>query len=213
MGVSRKIKARIDYSGLPHSEFEVFVAGVYSSCSKSPYFPKLPVPLPVLQAKLGEYSALATAAIDSTQAMLQRNAARQELASMIEQIGNYVTSVADGDSAIFATSGLQAIPTSYQPAQPLEPPAIIKLVHAENSGSVKISYTPALRKIKTVQVSVREADSNLSPDDGRIIPRAGGKGPLLIGELTPGKRYVFQVRGQNPLGFSDWSEPVSIIVV
>jgi hypothetical protein len=213
MGVSRNIKARIDYSGLSHPEFAVFVESVHSSLSTSPYFPKLPVRLSDLRAKIDGYRDLITAAIDSTQAMLDRNSARKELALMIEQIGYYVTDVANGDAAIFETSGLQAIPTSYAVTQPLTGIAITKLVHAENSGAVKISYTPALRKIKVHQISVREADSELPPESGRLINRVGGKGPLQIDGLTPGKRYVFQVRGQNDHGFSDWSEPVSIICV
>ena len=50
MGVSRRIKAKIDYSDLSHQAFALFVEGLHGNFSKSRYFPKLPVSLPVLRA-------------------------------------------------------------------------------------------------------------------------------------------------------------------
>ena len=68
MGVSRRIKAKIDYSDLSHNEFALFVEGVYSNLSISRNFPKLPVALPVLREKRDEYQGLITAATDSKNA-------------------------------------------------------------------------------------------------------------------------------------------------
>ena len=64
MGVSRRIKAKIDYRDLSHQAFVLFVDGLHGNLSKSRYFLKLPVALPVLRAKLDEYQSLITAAMD-----------------------------------------------------------------------------------------------------------------------------------------------------
>ena len=207
MGVSRRIKAKIDYSDLPHNDFAQFVEGVHKDLSTSTYFPKLPVPLPDLRSKLDEYQALITAAADSRNARLKRNAVREELAKMVMQEAHYVQRVADGDAQIFGTSGLKAIPTHRNPPQHLSPVGIKKVAHAANSGGVDITLTASYRKVKTYQVRVREADADTPEDAWRIEAFAGANGPVTIAGLTPGTKYEFQARGQGVLGWTDWSDP------
>ena len=213
MGISRRITAKIDYSKLSHNAFEVFVEGVYSSLLKSPYFPKLPVSLPVLRAKLDEYKAWGIKAIDSKYARLKRNSVREELAKMITENAHHVQAVADGDPVIFNSSGLQAIPTRRKPPEVLPPVGIKKVAHATNSGKANITLTPSYRKVKTYQVRLRDADGNTSEDSWRIETFVSANGPVTIDGLTPGKKYEFQARGLGALGYNDWSDPKFLICI
>jgi hypothetical protein len=211
--ISKTIRARTNYRDVSAQKFAQVLEALYSGLTVSPHFPKPPVPLPVLRAKLNEFKGLIIAGLDSKNARLQRDSVRRELEEMFTQEAHYVSHVAEGDVAIFRTSNLEEIPMRRATPQPLVDLVIKKVTHGENSGTVKLSLPVAGRQIKMFQVSVREADSAGQPKDGRLIDLAGSKGPVRIDGLTPGKRYVFQVRGQNPLGFSDWSPAVTIIAI
>jgi hypothetical protein len=213
MGISRTIKAKIDYSDLSAQAFAQRADAFYVGLVTSKYFPKPPFPLQDFRATLDKFRKLIVKGVDSKNGRLQRDSVREQLAKIYRFNAYYVTHVADGDHAIFQTSNLEAIPTQRATAQPLQPLRIKKVKHAESSGSVYLTLPPAKRLIKRFDISVREADSELPPESGRVIPSAGSKGPVLIDGLTPGKRYIFQIRGQNAVGTSDWSQPVSLIVV
>jgi hypothetical protein len=206
MGVSRRIKAKIDYSDLSHNDFAQFVEGLYGNLSVSRHFPKLPVPLPVLRTKLDEYQGLITAAMDSKSARLKRNSVREELAKMVVQEAHYVEAVADGDVDIFTASGLKAIPTHRNPPQHLQRVGIKKVAHAANSGGANVTLTPSYRKVKTYQVRVRKADADTSEDAWRIETFVSANGPVTIAGLNPGTKYEFQARGYGILGWTDWSD-------
>jgi hypothetical protein len=160
MGVSRKSKQKSIASDLSHSAFAQFVEGLYVNLSTSRYFSKLPVSLPVLRAKLDEYRALITAAMDSKNARLKRDSVREELAKIVAQEAHYVEAVADGDVEIFTASGLEAIPTHRNPPQHLPPVGIKKIAHATNSGGADLTLTPSYRRVKAYRVRVRQTDAD-----------------------------------------------------
>jgi len=206
MGVSRRIKAKIDYSDLSHQAFALFVEGLHGNLSKSRYFPELPVSLPVLRAQLEEYQSLITAAMDSKNARLKRDSVREELAKMVMQEAHYVEAVADGDVEIFTASGLQAIPTQRNPPQHLPPVDIKKVARAANSGGADVTLTPSYRRVKAYQVRIRQTDADTSEDSWRIETFASANGPVTIDGLNPGTKYEFQARGQGVLAWTDWSD-------
>jgi len=210
--IFKGVKAKIDYSKMSHKAFAVFVRSVYKNLLGSPYFPNPPILLAVLLAKLEEYEALITAAMDrSRTAILERNSAREELAKMLTQIAHYVEAASDDDPQIFATSGLQRLPTQHIPPQPLEPVRIRKIAHAANSGAVDITLPPTLRKVKRFEVRVGLQDSDTPPTSWRIEMFTSANGPVTIRDLEPGKRYAFQMRAIGALGFTDWSDSVLFI--
>ena len=52
-----------------------------------------------------------------------------------------------------------------------------------------------------------------APDQWTIITVATVRASVQIGGLTPGSTYMFQVRAFGHLGFTDFSDPVSRMVI
>ena len=51
MPIYKGIRVKTDYSKMPHTNYGLFVAGVYENLLDNPYFRKPPVDLPVLKVK------------------------------------------------------------------------------------------------------------------------------------------------------------------
>ena len=210
MGVSRRLKAKIDYSDRSHPAFAQFVENVYDHLLRTDYFPKLPVSLRVVRGKLDEYQGLIIAAMDSKIARVKRDSVREELADMVRENAHHVESVADGDEVVFNASGLEAIPTRYKPPQQLWPVHIKKVAHGVISGSADLTLTPSYRRVKCYEVRLRDA-SDTSEDSWRIETFASANGPVTIAGLNPGTKYEFQVRGLGMMGLTNWSDSKTLI--
>src|SRR5215467_8402869 len=112
MPVSRRIKARIDYSKESHPDFAQFLDSIYKNLLGNRFFSNPPIALAVFRAKLDEYNELIVAAMDNSRtAISKRNSVREELAKMATQLVHYVEAASDEDPAIFDTSGCERIPT------------------------------------------------------------------------------------------------------
>jgi len=101
VGVSRTIKAKIDYSDISAEAFALRSEAFYEGLLTNKYFPKPPFPLPDFRATLDKFRGLIVAGIDSKNARLQRDSVREQLAKIYTFNVYYVTDVADGDLAIF----------------------------------------------------------------------------------------------------------------
>jgi hypothetical protein len=210
MGVSRTLKAKIDFSDEPHSEFWKYANVVCTNMSRSALFPKPPVPYPVFRAKVDQYGDRISAAMDrGRQAILDRNSTREEVAKIVTQESYYVDAVADGDPAVFAEAGVQTIDTHRKPPEPLATPGFKKIAHAANSGSVNLTLTPSRRKVKSYRVRLREADIPQSPWREENFTSANG--PVTVSGLKPGTRYEFQVQALGILGWTDFCDSVFFI--
>ena len=136
MGVSRTIKAKIDYSDISADAFALRAEAFYDGLLTSRFFPKPPFPLQDFRATLDKFRKLIVKGVDSKNGRLQRDSVREQLAKIYTFNAYYVTDLADGDLAIFQTSNLEAIPTQRATTQPLLPLTIKKVTHGEHSGSV-----------------------------------------------------------------------------
>src|SRR5579884_3145169 len=65
MGVSRQIKAKIDYSDLSPQEFATRAEAFYAGLLENEHFPTPPQPLSVFRAWLDDFQAIIVSAIDS----------------------------------------------------------------------------------------------------------------------------------------------------
>jgi hypothetical protein len=212
MPIYKGIRVRTHYDKMPHPAYAGFVALVYRSVVGNPHFPNPPIDLDVLKAVLGRYTALIAAAEDRSKTVLaQRNSVRSELDKLVRQLAHYVENVSNDDSAIFATSGFESLPNARVPAEPLAPAKILKLAHGSNSGVVLVTLTPSLRKVKYYEVRYAIQESEATPDAWETELFTSANGPVSISNLTPGKRYAFQVRALGSLGFTDWSDSTTLI--
>ena len=208
MPISKRIKVRIDYSKISHADYAVFVAVVVANLTGNPHFPNPPIDLAVLNALLERYKKLVADADDgSKRVMSLRNSLRQQIDRLVRQLAYYVEAVCDNDPAIFATSGLEALPTSYAPTEYLPPQRIVKLAHGANSGIILVYLPPSYRKVKFFQIRFGVVPNpNMSPDSWTIETFPAARNPYSIGNLKPGAMYAFQVRATGKLGSTDWSD-------
>jgi hypothetical protein len=207
-----KIKVRIDYSKESHAAYAVFVAGVLANMVGNPHFPKLPVSLALLQTLLDQYKTLSAAALDGGRTILsQRNSLRDQIDKLVRQLAHYVEA-ASANAAIFATSGLEALPSSYAPAEHLPPQTIVDFAHGAISGTILLYLPPSRRRIIDWQIRYAIAASpNAVPDSWTIELFIAQRNPYSISGLQPGATYVFQIRAFGKLGFSDWGAAATFI--
>jgi hypothetical protein len=57
------------------------------------------------------------------------------------------------------------------------------------------------------------APGTANPTTWSSQPVANSRTPVTISNLTPGTIYVFQARAVISTGYSDWSQPVTKMVV
>jgi hypothetical protein len=211
----RRIRVRIDYSKVPHAAYLIFVGAVIKNMTGNPHFPNSPIDLAVLSALLEKYRHLVSAADDGSKTVIaQRNSLRNQIDGLVRQIAFYVEAACDNDRAIFATSGFEALPDSYAPAEHLPPQRIVKLVHGANSGIIRVYLPPSYRKIKYVQIRFGIVpDPTTPPDSWAIETFAAARNPYTIGNLKPGAMYAFQVRAAGTLGSTDWSDSAILICI
>jgi hypothetical protein len=212
MPIYNDIRAKIGYSKMPHTAYVVFVGMICENLRDNPYFPNPPVDLAALQANIDRYSALLSAALDrSKTVILQRNSMRRELEIMVLQLAHYVEAASRNDPAIFATSGFERQPSQHIPATPLPPARILKIGHGSNSGVVRVTFTPSLRKVKHYELRYAIQDSDAIPDTWTKELFGSVNGPVTVRNLQPGATYAFQVRALGLLGFTDWSDAATFI--
>jgi hypothetical protein len=193
---------------MPHPDFLALLVRLYQNLLNNVHFPKPLVDLAEFKAKIDEYSAAITATMDgSKMAFSRRDSLREDLMKMFLLLGSYVEHESDNDPAIFATSGLETLPSSYVSNAPLEKPRIRKVDHGHVSGQLRVWMPPSLRKI--VRYDLRYV-----PIDGEGVPTGEWKetaitssqGPTTIDNLKPGILYAFQIRAYGKLGETDWSD-------
>src|SRR5437773_2363111 len=121
MPISKQIRVRRGYTKLSHHDFWLVLRRLYEGLLKNPHFPKPPVDLGLFKTKIDKYSAAITATMGGAKiAFSQRDSLREDLTKMLLELAGYVEAESYNDPAIFATSGLEALPSAHVPHQPLD---------------------------------------------------------------------------------------------
>ena len=211
MPISKQIRVRRGYTKLSHHDFWLVLRRLYEGLLKNPHFPKPPVDLGLFKTKIDKYSAAITATMGGAKiAFSQRDSLREDLTKMLLELAGYVEAESYNDPAIFATSGLEALPSAHVPHQPLDRPRIPKIDHGAVSGELLVWMPPSLRKIIKYDLRHAPVDADGVPTGEwteRIV--TSSQGPVSIKNLKPGTVYAFQIRALGKLGHTDWSDSVT----
>ena len=127
---------------------------------------------------------------------------------MYVQLAHYVEANCNDDMTTFLLSGFQPAASIKTPPEPLAQPAIDSVVPGPLTGQLKIKVSP-VPKVKSYHVhwaAVPNGGGQPASWTEEGIP-AGTS--MIIGNLTPGTTYTFQVRALGRLGYTNWSDPVS----
>jgi hypothetical protein len=210
MPIFNEIRARRGYSRMSHHEFLLRLRSAYKELFNNPNFPLLPLDLAQFKKKIDEYDAAIRATMTRANlAYVQRNSLRADLEKMMHLLSAYVDHESKNDPAIFATSGLEALPMAHAPQTQLETPRIPKIAHGANSGVLQVWMPPTYRKIQHFKLQYVAVDDNRVPiEESTEIAVTSFKGPVTISNLKPGTLYAFQLRAFGKSGLTDWSDPV-----
>jgi hypothetical protein len=168
-------------------------------------FPNPPVPLTQIQADITALTGSSAAATDgSKKDIAQRNKDRHTLEQDLTLLGAYVVKVANGDPAIITASGFTPAPPRVHTApQPLAQPSTPSVTQG-NSGQALVQLKP-IDKAKSYEIQVASM-ANGVPGIWTTTMVTAAKRPVSITGLTPGTTYAFKVRALGALGYTDYSD-------
>ena len=176
-------------------------------------FTNLPVDLNVFKADLDTYAAsFADAKDGGKKAITLRNKQGGVVIRTIKHLATYVELNCKDDMNIFLSSGFQPRSSARTPAQPLDQPTILNIDQGP-TGQLLASIKP-VRKAKSYELRYGAVGA------GGAVPAAwstltvpNAKTAVPINGLTPGTTYAVQVRAYGQLGYTEYSDSVTRMVI
>jgi|SRR5579883_2159699 len=214
MPVYKDLRAKVGYTRMSHTNFLGFLWKIYFYNVHNANFPDPPISFPEFLATIQNYEAKVIAASDGSRVIRsERDKFRREASKMATMLAKYVGYVANGDYAIFTTSGFDDIATSRKKRQQPDVPQILKLAHGPNSGTMYIWLSASNRLIDAYHVRYGAVDSPYGIETWPVEPITSSKFPYLIRNLTPAVRYAFQAAALGTDGWTDYCDPVTMIAI
>jgi hypothetical protein len=209
---SDQIKASVGFNRLTPADLVLQAKQVHDAMPNNPLYAGSPVDPATLEGAIDAYIASAAQAADSKKAIAERDKQRKNLIRLLKQLAHFVEAACKDDMAVFMTSGFKPATYSRTAPQPLSP-ASISSVDQGNTGQLLASVNP-IPKARIIEVRGAQAGTGQTPaGTWTTIPLPNTKKPAVFNNLTPGTTYMFQVRAYGPLGYTDWSDPVSRMVI
>jgi hypothetical protein len=116
-----------------------------------------------------------------------------------------------GDAAIIAASGFTPAPPRVHTApQPRAQPAIVSVTQGL-SGQALVQLT-AIPKAKSYEIQSAPM-ANGVPGAWTTTTVTAAKRPISITGLTPGTTYAFRVRALGALGYTDYSDSATRMMI
>jgi hypothetical protein len=214
MPVYKDLRAKVGWTRMSHADFLGFLWKIYFYNVHNPNFPDAPTSFPDFLVQIQNYdAAIIDAETGSKVARAERDKTRLAAANTATLLAHYVTSAANGDPAIFSTSGFESIATSRKKRQQPDTPQILKLAYGPNSGTINVWLSPSNRLISAYHLRYGAVDSPGGVDTWPVEPITSSNFPYLVSNLTPAVRYAFQAAALGADGWTDFCDPVTIIVV
>ena len=211
--IPKLIKAALDFS---HALPEQLLAQGYAilkAMTGNVNFTNLPIDLAVLKAALDAYSVSIGEARDGgRKAITLRNKQGEDVIRMLRALALCVELNCKEDMNTFLSSGFTPRSTTRTPAQPLDQPMIFTIDQGI-TGELLVSIR-AVRKAKTYELRygpVGPGGATPTSFLTQTIPHA--KAAASIDGLTPGTTYAIQVRAYGSLGYTEWSDSSTRMVI
>jgi hypothetical protein len=175
-------------------------------------FPNPPVTMAQIQTEITALTASSAAATDgSKKDIALRNKDHHTLEQDLTLLGAYIVKIANGDPAIIAVSGFTAAPPRVHTVpQPLAKP-VVDSVTQGNSGQALVQLTP-ISKAKSYEIQSAPMVNGV-PGTWTTTTVTAAKRPVSITPLIPGTTYAFRVRALGALGYTDYSDSATRMVI
>ena len=205
----KKIHAVIGLDRMPDGTVVPLLNGsLQGLTAHSDIYSKTPVDLPTYGVGIKAFEDAIPPALDGGKtAVAHKNKQRNSAVKMYTELAHYVEANCNEDPATFLLSGFtMAAPTVKTPPGPLEVPSLV-VVAGPVTGQSKV-------KPKAVKKAI-SYDFRFAP------PAAPGATPswtyqtltstkaFILGSLTAGTVYSYQIRALGRLGYTEWSDPVN----
>jgi hypothetical protein len=210
--MARKIKVKFN-TRKSHSELANDAVAVCEGLRENHAFPpNPPIALDVFKAAIDAYLSSITAAADgSRRAMAERNKLKEDVVSMMRQLGHWVEANCRQDPAVLKSSGFPAASTARVAQGRLPQPVILKTQHGSVSGQMFVQVTP-LARARNYELRYATNGADGKPGEWTLLPPFASS-RISVTELTPGVAYRFQVRAFGKAGLTDWSDAASRIAI
>ncbi len=205
--MTTQYKVSYGFVSAPDTAIADITETILIALTGNPGFPNPTVSLTLLGTQKADYLAkLAATAQGGTLATAEKNTAREVLVGSLRQLAAYVQSLAGNDLTLLLASGFQ--PASTNRAQtPLPKPVVLRLENG-TTGQLVVRLQP-VANARAFEMQFKNGTGGWQP--GGIATQARR---IEVNNLTPGGTYTVQLRAiGGSTGFSDWSDPVSHIVV
>jgi hypothetical protein len=176
-------------------------------------FTNLPVDLNIFKADLDAYGvSIADAKDGGKKAISLRNKQGESVIRTIKQLSTYVELNCKDDMNIFLSSGFQPRSSMRTSAQPLDQP-MIQSIDQGPTGQLLVSITP-VRKAKSYELRFGIAGSGgAAPAAWSTLMAPNARTAVSISGLTPGTTYAVQVRAYGQLGYTEYSDSATRMVI
>jgi len=165
-------------------------------------------PLTDVTTGADELEAANEAASDGSRtAILDRNAKKAVLISLMRQLAAYVQTQSQSSKAVILSSGFHTTRVP-PPVGPLPAPVNVRLAQTGTSGQLRLRFSRVHGV--TAGPTVQIAEDAEGPYTDYVT---SNKSRLDITSLTPGKTYWVRVRANGALGPSSWSNPATAIAI
>jgi hypothetical protein len=197
----------LGFAKLPDPALDEFTGGVLISMDSNPAYPTPAVSLDdLLAAQQAFEQAMAAMTQGGKQATADKNVKRAALVALLRQEAIYVQGAANNDLPTLLSSGFLVNSTS-RTKTPLTTPNILEIDNGMTTQLVVRAQ--AVTNARAYEAQVKNGTGGWVPSGTFTQARR-----IVLGGLTPGSTYTVQVRGVGgSLGYSDWSDPVSHMVM
>jgi hypothetical protein len=197
----------LSFAQLPDSELDEFTSGVVAGLTGNPAFTAPVVSIPDLSAAQTAFEDAMTAMTQGgTQSTANKNAKRGGLVTLLRKEANYVQLTGANDLPALLSSGFLVNSTS-RTKSPLDTPNIIEI---DNGMTTQlIVRAQGVDNARAYEVQVKNGTGGWVPAGTFTQARR-----MVLAGLIPGSIYSVQVRAVGgSTGYSDWSDPVSHMVM
>lgn len=203
----KKIKVLLDFIKLSVAEKIVFYRNIIAKLTDNPAYPTPDVPLTDAKTSIDILEASYLASRDGSHTAISAMHDNETATdTLFYKLAAYVEKVAEGDATKILSSGFHE---SRQPTPPQKPQ--LAAGDGANTGSVKLTAKAVDRAGAYIWQSAK--DNLPVAESDWVLVATGTRSYYEITGLTVGSKYYFRVAAVTPDGTTDFSAPVSKVVV